>query len=182
MMLRECDHPTVTEADFAKEAGRLSEGRISSVARLISYAENHLNHQEALAALESAIPAVKKALFVGITGTGGAGKSSLTDELIRRFLHDHPESKIAVLSVDPTKQKTGGALLGDRIRMNAIFHPNVFMRSLATRASRSELSLAIHDAIRIVKAAGFDLILIETSGIGQGDAEIMNISDVAMYV
>ncbi|WMM88930.1 cobalamin-dependent protein, partial [Heyndrickxia coagulans] len=181
IMLRECDHPTVTEADFVKEAGRLSEGRIGSVARLISYAENHLNHQEALAALEAAVPAVKKAPVVGITGTGGAGKSSLTDELIRRFLHDHPESKIAVLSVDPTKQKTGGALLGDRIRMNAIFHPNVFMRSMATRASRSELSLA-HDAIRIVKAAGFDLILIETSGIGQVDAEITNISDVAMYV
>ncbi|AEP00630.1 fused isobutyryl-CoA mutase/GTPase IcmF [Heyndrickxia coagulans] len=182
IMLRECDHPTVTEADFVKEVERLSEGRIGSVARLISYAENHLNHQEALAALEAAVPAVKKAPVVGITGTGGAGKSSLTDELIRRFLHDHPESKIAVLSVDPTKQKTGGALLGDRIRMNAIFHPNVFLRSMATRASRSELSLAIHDAIRIVKAAGFDLILIETSGIGQGDAEITNVSDVAMYV
>ncbi|GER66349.1 Fused isobutyryl-CoA mutase [Weizmannia acidilactici] len=182
IMLRECDRPTITEEDFEKEARRLKEGRIKSVARLISYAENHLNHQEALAGLESVASAVREAPVVGITGTGGAGKSSLTDELIRRFLRDNPDKKIAVLSIDPTKQKTGGALLGDRIRMNAIFHPNVYMRSLATRASRSELSLAIEDAIRIVKAAGFDLIFVETSGIGQGDAEITNVSDVAMYV
>lgn len=110
----------------------------------------------------------RKAPVLGITGTGGAGKSSLTDELIRRFINELPEKKIAILSIDPTKQKTGGALLGDRIRMNAIFNPRVYMRSLATRGSKTELSLAIKDAINVVKAAGYDLIVVETSGIGQG--------------
>ncbi|KFL17272.1 methylmalonyl-CoA mutase, partial [Geobacillus stearothermophilus] len=119
---------------------------------------------------------------LGITGTGGAGKSSLTDELVRRFLNEIPDIKIAILSVDPTKQKTGGALLGDRIRMNAIHSPRVYMRSLATRHSRSELSPAIRDAISVVKAAGFDLVIVETSGIGQGDAAITEVCDVSMYV
>ena len=118
----------------------------------------------------------------GITGTGGAGKSSLTDELIRRFLHELPDKKVAILSIDPTKQKTGGALLGDRIRMNSIFNKRVFMRSLATRGSRSELSGAMQDVLDIVKVAGYDLIVIETSGIGQGDADIADISDASMYV
>ncbi len=102
--------------------------------------------------------------------------------MIRRFLNEIPQKKVAILSVDPTKQKTGGALLGDRIRMNAIFSPRVYMRSLATRNSKSELSLAIKDAISVVKAAGFDLIIVETSGIGQGDAAITEICDVSMYV
>jgi methylmalonyl-CoA mutase len=124
----------------------------------------------------------KRVPVLGITGTGGAGKSSLTDELVRRFLNEIPEIKIAILSVDPTKQKTGGALLGDRIRMNAIHSPRVYMRSLATRHSRSELSPAIRDAISVVKAAGFDLIIVETSGIGQGDAAITEVCDVSMYV
>ena len=119
---------------------------------------------------------------VGITGTGGAGKSSLTDELVRRFLREFPDKRIAIISVDPTKQKTGGALLGDRIRMNAIFDKRVYMRSLATRGSRSELSAAIGDILDVVKAAGFDLILVETSGIGQGDAEITKYTDLSMYV
>ncbi|MGI2327754.1 fused isobutyryl-CoA mutase/GTPase IcmF [Planococcus sp. YIM B11945] len=119
---------------------------------------------------------------LGITGTGGAGKSSLTDELIRRFLSELPDKKIAVLSIDPTKQKTGGALLGDRIRMNAIFNKRVFMRSLATRGSRTEISSALGDVLDVVRAADFDLIVVETSGIGQGDAEIANFSDVSMYV
>src|SRR5690606_38930976 len=126
-------------------------------------------------AVEEVLPRLekykKKAPVLGITGTGGAGKSSLTDELIRRFINEIPDKKVAVLSIDPTKQKTGGALLGDRIRMNAIFSDRVYMRSLATRRSRSELSLAVRDAIQIVQAAGYDLIIIETSGIGQGDAE-----------
>ena len=124
----------------------------------------------------------KKVPVLGITGTGGAGKSSLTDELIRRFINELPEKKIAILSIDPTKQKTGGALLGDRIRMNAIFNPRVYMRSLATRGSKTELSFAIKDAINVVKAAGYDLIVVETSGIGQGDAEIAEICDMSMYV
>ncbi len=145
-----------------------------------------INNREAAAAAESLLEKVKTLTkeipVVGITGTGGAGKSSLTDELIRRFINELPDKKVAILSVDPTKQKTGGALLGDRIRMNAIFHPNVYMRSLATRSSRSELSLAIKDAVQVVKAAGFDLVIVETSGIGQGDAEITEICDVSLYV
>lgn len=119
---------------------------------------------------------------IGITGTGGAGKSSLTDELIRRFLQEFPDKKLAIISVDPTKQKTGGALLGDRIRMNAIFNNRVYMRSLATRGSHTELSSSIGDVLDVVRAAGYDLILVETSGIGQGDAEITKYTDFSMYV
>lgn len=124
----------------------------------------------------------KHTVVVGITGTGGAGKSSLTDELVRRFTRDFPEKKLGILSIDPSKQKTGGALLGDRIRMNAIYQPQVYMRSLATRNSRSELSGVIEEAIAVLCAANYDLVLVETSGIGQGDAEISKIVDVSMYV
>src|SRR5712671_3306716 len=120
---------------------------------------------------------------LGITGTGGAGKSSLTDELVRRFRLDQKDSiKIAILSVDPTRRKTGGALLGDRIRMNAIHGPNIFMRSLATREAGSELSAALGEAIAACKAAGFGLIVVETAGIGQGDAAIVEHVDVSLYV
>src|SRR5699024_2627841 len=118
----------------------------------------------------------------GITGTGGAGKSSLTDELIRRFIHEIPDKKIAILSIDPTKRKTGGALLGDRIRMNAIFTDRVYMRSLATRDSRTELTKSIEDVIQVVRASGYDFIMVETSGIGQGDAAITDITDLSMCV
>ncbi|NJP37358.1 fused isobutyryl-CoA mutase/GTPase IcmF [Alkalicoccus luteus] len=126
--------------------------------------------------------AAADAPVLGITGTGGAGKSSLTDELIRRFLRAFPDKRAAVLSVDPTKKKTGGALLGDRIRMNAIHHDRVYMRSLATRDSRQELSKAVEEAIPVVRLAGYDLIIVETSGIGQGDAAVTDVSDVSMYV
>src|SRR5438132_3028003 len=120
---------------------------------------------------------------LGVTGTGGAGKSSLTDELVRRFRLDQGDALgIAVLSVDPTRRKTGGALLGDRIRMNAIHGGRTFMRSLATRDTGSELSAAIGDAIAACKAAGYDLIIIETAGIGQGDAAIVPHADVSLYV
>jgi len=120
---------------------------------------------------------------LGVTGTGGAGKSSLTDELVRRFRLDQGDRlKIAVLSVDPTRRKTGGALLGDRIRMNAIHGPNVFMRSLATRAAGSELSAAIGGAIAACKAAGYELVIVETAGIGQGDAAIVPHVDASLYV
>src|SRR2546421_3741715 len=120
---------------------------------------------------------------LGVTGTGGAGKSSLTDELVRRFRLDQGEELgIAVLSVDPTRRKTGGALLGDRIRMNAIHGGRTFMRSLATRAAGSELSSAIADAIAACKAAGYQLVIVETAGIGQGDAAIVPLSDVTLYV
>ncbi|HKP67378.1 MAG TPA: fused isobutyryl-CoA mutase/GTPase IcmF [Casimicrobiaceae bacterium] len=120
---------------------------------------------------------------LGITGTGGAGKSSLTDELVRRFrLDQHDTLRIAILSIDPSRRKSGGALLGDRIRMNAIHGPGIYMRSLATRDAGSEISKALPDAIATCKAAGFDLIIVETSGIGQGDAAIVPHVDVSLYV
>lgn len=185
-MLAECDFPTVS-ADHAQHIEKLPSGDVNAISKLITLAELHVdNNREAAAAAESLLEKVKTLTkeipVVGITGTGGAGKSSLTDELIRRFINELPDKKVAILSVDPTKQKTGGALLGDRIRMNAIFNPNVYMRSLATRSSKSELSLAIKDAVAVVKAAGFDMVIVETSGIGQGDAEITEICDVSLYV
>jgi isobutyryl-CoA mutase len=128
-------------------------------------------------------PKAKPAPVLGITGTGGAGKSSLTDELVRRFRLDQGDRlKIAILSVDPTRRKTGGALLGDRIRMNAIQSPNIFMRSLATRDAGSELSAAIGDAIAACKASGYELVIVETAGIGQGDAAIVPHVDASLYV
>lgn len=120
---------------------------------------------------------------LGITGTGGAGKSSLTDELIRRIRLDQQDTlRIAMISIDPSRRKSGGALLGDRIRMNAINHPNIFMRSLATREAGSEISQALPDVIAACKVAGFDLVVVETSGIGQGDAAIVPHVDVSLYV
>ncbi|WP_243387119.1 fused isobutyryl-CoA mutase/GTPase IcmF [Bacillus kexueae] len=185
VMLEECDFMTVKDTKLALEQVR--QGDVKAVAQLITLAETRvLANDEAAATVDQVLTQLKevpsKAPVIGITGTGGAGKSSLTDELIRRFLNEVPDINIAVLSIDPTKQKTGGALLGDRIRMNAIFNQRVYMRSLATRQSRSELSLAIKDSIDVVKAAQYDLIIVETSGIGQGDAEIRNICDIAMYV
>ncbi len=120
---------------------------------------------------------------IGITGTGGAGKSSLTDEIIVRFLHDIKDIRIAVVSCDPSRRKTGGALLGDRIRMNSIAGSDrVYMRSLATRNSASEISEALPEAITVLKAAGFDLIIAETAGIGQGDSKITELADISLYV
>ena len=185
-MIKECDFPTVTP-EGVEEIEKLEAGDPNAVAKLITIAEQQVgSDKETAAAVETLMEKVKtmskSVPVVGITGTGGAGKSSLTDELIRRFINEIPEKRVAILSVDPTKQKTGGALLGDRIRMNAIFSPRVYMRSLATRQSRSELSLAIKDAIDVVKAAGFDLVIVETSGIGQGNAGITDVCDVSMYV
>lgn len=151
------------------------------LANLITAAENG-GDAEIEEMLELARTKSLNTPVVGITGTGGAGKSSLTDELIRRFLQEFPDKKLAIISVDPTKQKTGGALLGDRIRMNAIFNNRVYMRSLATRGSHTELSSSIGDVLDVVRTAGFDLILVETSGIGQGDAEITKYTDLSMYV
>src|SRR5688572_17929936 len=119
---------------------------------------------------------------LGITGTGGAGKSSVTDEIVRRFLNNFSEKTIAVISVDPSKKKTGGALLGDRIRMNSISHPRAYMRSLATREDNTALSGAVNDAIDICKKAGFDFIILESAGVGQSDASILDHCDVSMYV
>ncbi|XXM72817.1 fused isobutyryl-CoA mutase/GTPase IcmF [Lysinibacillus sphaericus] len=185
-MIEECDFPTIKDS-VNSEVEKLTSGDVNAVSKLISLAEYQVGENEEVAAAAQTVfseikTLAKKVPVLGITGTGGAGKSSLTDELIRRFINELPEKKIAVLSIDPTKQKTGGALLGDRIRMNAIFNPRVYMRSLATRGSKTELSLAIKDAINVVKAAGYDLVVVETSGIGQGDAEIAEICDMSMYV
>ena len=162
------------------QADQLDSHGHSTIARLISAAENYPeDHKLEMEAVR------KKAIntpVLGITGTGGAGKSSLVDELVRRFLVDFKEKTIAVISVDPSKRKTGGALLGDRIRMNAIFSDRVYMRSLATRQSNLALSKYVQDAIDVVKAAGFDLIVLETSGIGQSDTEITDHSDASLYV
>ncbi|MFM8758006.1 MAG: GTP-binding protein, partial [Methylophilaceae bacterium] len=118
----------------------------------------------------------------GITGTGGAGKSSVTDEIVRRYLNSFTDKTVAVISVDPSRKKTGGALLGDRIRMNAINHPRAYMRSLATRDDNTALSAALRDAIAICQQAAFDLIIIETAGVGQSDASILDHCQVSMYV
>lgn len=152
----------------------------SAIARLISAAENYPEVHKT--EIEAVRKLAKETPVLGITGTGGAGKSSLVDELVRRFLIDFKDKNIAVISVDPSKRKTGGALLGDRIRMNAIFSDRVYMRSLATRQSNLALSKYVQDAIDIVKAAGFDLIILETSGIGQSDTEITDHSDASLYV
>lgn len=119
---------------------------------------------------------------LGITGTGGAGKSSLTDELVRRFIADFPSLSVAIVSIDPSKRKTGGALLGDRIRMNAVHHPRVYMRSLATREANVAVNKNVHGALRILSYAAFDLIIVETAGIGQSDSQIADLADVSMYV
>jgi len=179
MMLEDCDKK-IPICSLEDEVEKLFQGDLQSAAKLITIAEN--DKESFTSILKKIKENAGKAPVLGITGTGGAGKSSLTDEIIRRFINEFPNKKVAILSVDPTKQKTGGALLGDRIRMNAIFSPNVYMRSLATRGSKSEVSNAIQDAIQIVKATGVDLVVVETSGIGQGDAEIRNISDLSMYV
>lgn len=182
-ILMECDVATKARGVNEEIAGVTTENP-EVLAHLITVAEEaHQTHnEEAVEMLKQAKRLSKGTPVLGITGTGGAGKSSLTDELIRRFLQELPDKKIVVLSIDPTKQKTGGALLGDRIRMNAIFNKRVFMRSLATRGSRTELSGALADVLDVVKVAGYDMIIVETSGIGQGDAEITNVSDVSMYV
>ncbi len=179
-IIEECDFSTV-KSDQKIE--KLTADEPVVLANVITAAEEaHTRDTDTADLLKAVRDQSKNTPILGITGTGGAGKSSLTDELIRRFLSELPDKKIAILSIDPTKQKTGGALLGDRIRMNAIFNKRVFMRSLATRGSRSELSGAIGDVLDVVKAADFDLIIVETSGIGQGDAEIANFSDISMYV
>jgi len=162
---------TITEQLKAKE--------VNTIARLISSAEN--DHDSFLK-LFKAEDQSKQTPVLGITGTGGAGKSSLVDELVRRFLNDFPDKTLGIVSVDPSKRKTGGALLGDRIRMNAINSSRVYMRSLATRQSNLALSKHVQEAVEVLKAAQYDLIILETSGIGQSDTEILDHSNVSLYV
>ncbi|MEN2767260.1 fused isobutyryl-CoA mutase/GTPase IcmF [Ornithinibacillus xuwenensis] len=181
-MIEQCDY--LPPFDYDKQIAKLIEGDRQAIARMITYVENDkVSDEEKHKVMEAIQNHTENTVPVlGITGTGGAGKSSLTDELIRRFINIIPDRKIAIISIDPTKRKTGGALLGDRIRMNAIFSDRVYMRSLATRDSRSELSKAISDVIKVVRASGFDFIIVETSGIGQGDAAITEVTDLSMYV
>ncbi|MDG1422870.1 MAG: cobalamin-dependent protein, partial [Flavobacteriaceae bacterium] len=178
----------VQQSDFAIgdkldiDINHLNKKKVGSIARIISSAENFPElAKKTLSKIHeknklSTIP------VLGITGTGGSGKSSLVDELVRRFLIDFPKKTIGIISVDPSKRKTGGALLGDRIRMNAINNERVYMRSLATRQSNLALSKYVNEAIEVLKAAAFDLIILETSGIGQSDTEIIEHSDTSLYV
>jgi len=186
-MLMRCDVDLAVGAPTSlKEIRGSGEGERRALARLITALESGAAAPALRDELRAAA-AKTKTPVVGITGTGGAGKSSLTDELIRRLRHDQGDRlQIAVISIDPSRRKTGGALLGDRIRMNAIAPwsagPRVFMRSLATRDFGSEISAALPDVLAAVKAAGFDLVIVETSGIGQGDAAIVPLVDVPVYV
>ncbi|MGV8111896.1 MAG: methylmalonyl-CoA mutase family protein [Lentimicrobium sp.] len=176
------------KADF--EAGNLNginaevirSGNVRAIASLISAAENHPDKAKEITRELKQTCSTLSSPVLGVTGTGGAGKSSLVDELVRRFLLANPEKKLAILSVDPTRRKSGGALLGDRIRMNAINSPQVFMRSMATRQANLALSKYISDAVCIVKNAGFDLVILESSGIGQSDTEIVDYADLSLYV
>jgi methylmalonyl-CoA mutase len=164
------------------EISHLEKKTPTAIARIISAAENYPEVAKQTMEAIHKINQTSKTPVLGITGTGGAGKSSLVDELVRRFLIDFPEKTIGLISVDPSKRKTGGALLGDRIRMNAINNPRVYMRSLATRQSNLALSKYVNEAIEVLKAAKYDIIILETSGIGQSDTEIIEHSDVSLYV
>lgn len=180
-LVRSCD-TAVPKLDIKKgysAAKALIDKDVNTIARMISLAENRhdeFEHHFSAIAIDESIP------VLGITGTGGAGKSSLVDELIRRFLIDFPDKNLGIISVDPSKRKTGGALLGDRIRMNAINNERIYMRSLATRQSNLALSKHVSEAVQVLKAAKYDLIILETSGIGQSDTEILEHSNVSLYV
>ncbi len=179
-MIQHSDFPVgnglTDEIDYIKEKS------IPAMARIISAAENFAEEAKTVLDKIAALAKESSTPVLGITGTGGSGKSSLVDELVRRFLVDFTDKTIAVVSVDPSKRKTGGALLGDRIRMNSIKNDRVYMRSLATRQSNLALSKHVAEAINVLKAAEYDLIILETSGIGQSDTEIMDHSNVSLYV
>lgn len=188
-LLEKSDYATGSQING--EVSLLDTSDFKSIARCISAVENFPDSVETQAMMKKVKEKIKEIEtdpnknlppILGITGTGGAGKSSLVDEMVRRFIIDFPEKKIGLISVDPSKRKTGGALLGDRIRMNAIRNERVYMRSMATRQSNLALSKYVSDALDILKVCHFDLIVLETSGIGQSDTEITEHSDVCMYV
>jgi isobutyryl-CoA mutase len=181
-VVKQCDFPVngnlVIKGDL-----KLAEVKdIRFIARAISHAENGQEYQKLLSPFKNGNKPTSKSPVLGITGTGGAGKSSVTDEIVRRFLHTYADKTIAVISVDPSKKKTGGALLGDRIRMNSIHNGRAYMRSLATRESDKALSKHVQEAIDIVRAAAYDFIILESAGVGQSDASILDFCDVSMYV
>jgi methylmalonyl-CoA mutase len=179
-MVQKSDFPVGN--NLTDEINHVKEKSAPAMARIISAAENFSEEAKSILNQIDLMAKASKSPVLGITGTGGSGKSSLVDELVRRFLVDFKEKNIAVVSVDPSKRKTGGALLGDRIRMNSIKSDRVYMRSLATRQSNLALSKHVAEAINVLKAAEYDLIILETSGIGQSDTEIMDHSDVSLYV
>jgi isobutyryl-CoA mutase len=175
-LIKHCDFALPAKANLAKPMSMDQAKDIRKIARQISNAENAVPSGDTLGKTDKKIP------VLGITGTGGAGKSSVTDEMVRRFLHYYDNKTIAVVSVDPSKKKTGGALLGDRIRMNAISHPRAYMRSMATRDDNTALSAYLQEAIDACKAMDFDLIILETAGVGQSDASILDYCDASLYV
>ena len=180
-MLARSDYPTgELDSDFDLET--LTTGNPAVVARLISAAENFDDKYAEIWEQTEERAGRSDAPVIGVTGTGGSGKSSLVDELVRRLLADFEEMRIGIVSVDPSKRRSGGALLGDRIRMNSLPHPRAFMRSLATRQSNLALSPHVARTLDIVKAAGYGLVILETSGIGQSDTEIVDFSDHSIYV
>ncbi|HUJ76527.1 MAG TPA: cobalamin-dependent protein, partial [bacterium] len=174
--------------DLEREFARLPRRQPQALARLLTFnalraagqvheeAEQYFAHQVQRLAPGHTVP------VLGITGTGGAGKSSLTDEVVRRFLDDFPAKTVAILSVDPTQRRTGGALLGDRIRMNAIQTERAFMHSLATRQDHAGVAPGLKEAIALCRAAGYDMVIVETAGIGQGDTAIVDLADFTVYV
>ncbi len=174
-LVKQCDFKTV--ASFNGELKKFDTTDWKVIAKAITYAES--GHAISLPFGEGRGGVVP---VLGITGTGGAGKSSVTDEIVRRYLRHFADKTIAVISVDPSKKKTGGALLGDRIRMNAINNPRAYMRSLATRESDRALSEHVQEAIDICRSAGFDFIILESAGVGQSDASILDYCDISMYV
>lgn len=175
-VIRQCDFNLNGTAIYQKPMTLGEVKDIRTIARKITNAENGVDAEQHKQKTSPVTP------VLGITGTGGAGKSSVTDEIVRRYLQLFEDKTIAVVSVDPSKKKTGGALLGDRIRMNAISHPRAYMRSLATRDDNTALSAHVQDAIDICKHAGFDFIILESAGVGQSDASILDFCDVSLYV
>lgn len=175
-VIKECDFSLNGNGEYKKP---MTLGEVKDVRKIARQITNAENGQSSIQYPTSSIQSIP---VLGITGTGGAGKSSVTDEIVRRYLHAFPEKTIAVISVDPSKKKTGGALLGDRIRMNAISNGRAYMRSLATRDDNTALSAHVQDAIDICKTAGFDFIILESAGVGQSDASILDYCDVSLYV
>jgi len=179
-LLENCDYPTGNQVNLSLKD--ISRDNHSALAQLVSAVENYPERVSELMEDLRGFRSDSNSVILGITGTGGAGKSSLIDEVIRRFLDVYPEMQLAVISVDPSRRRTGGALLGDRIRMNSVYSPRIYMRSLSTRQTNLALSKHIKDVLCITENAGFDLIILETSGIGQSDTEIIDHSDCSLYV
>lgn len=179
-MLEQTDF--ITTRSITNELEMIPRKEVRSIASAITVAENDPVGAQTFVNELKVLTSKSQAPVLGITGTGGSGKSSLVDELVRRFLMEVKDKTLAIISVDPSKRKTGGALLGDRIRMNAINNPRIYMRSLATRQANLALSVNVQESIDICKAAGYDMIIVETSGIGQSDTEITEHCDVSLYV